>query len=66
MSEPPTPVRRDRLITYVLVLTSVLADCALQIETGRPTVLNREQFVVHAIDVITGALASPSTVEIRP
>jgi len=58
----PAPVRRERLITYALVLTSVLADRALQIESGRPMVLDGRQFVAHVVDIIAGALTAPSTV----
>jgi hypothetical protein len=44
------------------VLTSILADRALQMETGRAMVLDGEQFVAHLVDLITAALEAPSTV----
>ena len=61
MAELPTPVRRERLIAYAFVLTSILADRALQIESRRPMVLDREQFIAHLLDIITAALEAPST-----
>ena len=61
MAGVPAPVRRERLIAYALVLTGVLADRALQIESRRPMVLDGEQFVAHLVDIITAALEAPST-----
>ena len=62
MERLPVPVRRERLVAYALVLTGILADRALQLESRRPMVLDREQFVAHLVDVIAGALEAPSTV----
>ena len=64
MAPMPAPVRAERLIAYALVLTSILADRALQIESGRPMVLDAEQFVAHLVDIVAGALTAPSTVVI--
>ena len=57
----PVPVRRERLIAYALVLTGILADRAVQIESRRPMVLDGEQFVAHLLDIITAALEAPSS-----
>ena len=62
MGALPPPVRRERLVAYALVLTGILADRALQIESGRPMVLDSEQFVAHLVDTIAAALTAPSTV----
>jgi AcrR family transcriptional regulator len=64
MEPLPTDVRRERLVAYALLLTSVLADRAHQVETGQPQVLDAEQFVAHLVDIVTAALTAPSTVAI--
>ena len=62
MAGLPPAVRRERLVTYTLVLTGILADRAIQIESRRPMVLDDEQFVAHLVDTIAAALEAPSTV----
>ena len=65
MGALPSLVRGERLVAYSLVLTGILADRALQIESGRPVVLDREQFIAHVVDIVAPALEAPSTVPLR-
>lgn len=58
----PQAIRRERLVTYTLVLTSLLAERARHLEDRRPTALDADQFVDHLLDVIEAVLTAPSTV----
>jgi AcrR family transcriptional regulator len=58
----PTGVRRERLVTYALILTTLFADRAALVESGAAIALDDEQFAAHATDVICGALTAPTTV----
>jgi AcrR family transcriptional regulator len=61
----PPAVRRERLVTYALLLTATLADRARQLESGEAPALDDRQFVAHLLDAIVGALDAPSTVAPR-
>jgi len=61
----PVEVRRERMMTYVLMITSLFVERATEVEAGRRRGLTDEQFAAHACDVITGALEAPSTVALR-
>jgi len=61
----PTPVRRERLVAYTLILTSLFADRAALVESRVTPMLDDEQFVSHTTDVICGAIEAPSTVRVR-
>jgi len=65
LAELPTPVRRERLVAYTLILTSLFADRAALVESQVAPVLDDEQFAAHATDVICGAIEAPSTVRVR-
>jgi AcrR family transcriptional regulator len=60
-----TPVRRERLVAYTLILTSLFADRAALVESQGELVLDDTQFAAHATDVICGAIEAPSTVQVR-
>ena len=62
MSHLPEAIRRERLVTYTLVLTGILADRARHLEDRQPTPLDAEQFVAHLLDVIEAVMCAPSTV----
>ena len=62
MDHLPEGLRRERLVAYTLVLTSILAERARHLEARRPTHLDAEQFVVHVLDVIEAVLTAPSRV----
>lgn len=58
----PQPVRRERLVAYVLSLVGILADRAHETERGRPALLNPADFESNLLDMLVAALgASPSS-----
>lgn len=64
LADLPTAVRRERLVAYALILTTLFADRAALVESGVPLALDDEQFVAHATDVICGALEMPSSISV--
>jgi AcrR family transcriptional regulator len=61
LADFPVAVRRERLVAYALILTTLFSDRAALVESGAPLALDDEQFAAHATDVICGALeAAPS------
>jgi AcrR family transcriptional regulator len=56
----PEAVQRERQIAYILMLTAMLADRALQVEEGWPLTLGAEDFEAHVLDMLSGALGAPS------
>jgi AcrR family transcriptional regulator len=56
----PEAVQRERQIAYILMLTAMLADRALQVEEGWPLTLDGGAFEVHVLDMLSGALGAPS------
>jgi AcrR family transcriptional regulator len=58
----PTAVRRERLVAYALILTTLFADRAALVESGAPLALDDDEFAAHATDVICGAIEVPTTV----
>jgi AcrR family transcriptional regulator len=63
MAELPTPVRRERLVAYSLILTALFADRAALVESGDDIALDDDAFAAHALDVICGAVTAPSSVD---
>lgn len=61
----PPAARKERLISYAVVLTTLFAERAQALESGTELELDHEQFTCHALDVITGALVAPSSVPVR-
>jgi AcrR family transcriptional regulator len=61
----PTAVRRERLVAYTLILTSLFADRAALVESGNVPGLDGEQFAAHAADVLCAVIEAPSTVRTR-
>ncbi|HET6916059.1 MAG TPA: TetR family transcriptional regulator [Acidimicrobiales bacterium] len=56
----PEPLRRERIVTYVVTLTALLAERAHHLESGiRPTIDNRE-FSGHLVDTLEAILQAPS------
>ena len=62
MVHVPERVQRERQVGYVLILTTLLADRAHEIEAGRATPLDRGEFEDHLIDTIEAVLVAPSSV----
>jgi AcrR family transcriptional regulator len=65
LADLPTPVRRERLVAYTLILTSLFADRAALVESRVAPLLDDEQFAAHATDVICGAIEASSTARVR-
>lgn len=65
LGDLPVALRRERVMTYVLMITSLFVERAVEVEAGRRHGLTDEQFAAHACDVITGALEAPSTIAVR-
>ena len=61
----PEAVRRERLVGYVVVYSSLLAERAHELESGRAPLLDREQFTAHLVDVLTAIVTAPSNVPPR-
>ncbi|HET6873850.1 MAG TPA: TetR family transcriptional regulator [Acidimicrobiales bacterium] len=61
----PDAVRWERLVSYSVVLSSLMAERARQLESREPTPLDAEQFVVHLLDVTEAVVTAPSRVERR-
>lgn len=62
LADLPTAVRRERLVAYALILTTLFADRAALVESGAPLALDDDEFAAHATDVICGAIEVPTTV----
>lgn len=58
----PQAVQRERLVSYSIVLTTLVADRAQQIDTGRRPPLNEAQFTRHLLDVLVAVVTGPSSV----
>jgi AcrR family transcriptional regulator len=54
IADLPEPLRRERLVVYMLMLTAVLADRAQQLESRARPSLDHEQFVEHVLDMVEG------------
>jgi AcrR family transcriptional regulator len=65
LADLPTPVRRERLVAYALILTTLFADRAALVEAGTDLVLDDDAYIAHVTDVICGALEVPSSVTVR-
>jgi AcrR family transcriptional regulator len=55
-------VRRERLVDYSLILTTLLAERAHVLASGIAPLLDDEQLVMHLVDVLVAVLTAPSTV----
>lgn len=62
----PEEVKRERLVAYTLVLTSILADRARQLADGRPAPLDAEQFIAHVLDVSEAVVTATSSIAPSP
>ncbi len=61
IADVPTPLRRERLVSYSLILTTLFADRATLLESREKPPLDEAAFAGHALDVICGAVTAPST-----
>lgn len=60
----PERVRRERLVTYSLVFTTMLGERAHAIEEGLDLLLNRDEFAGHMIDLLEALLTAPSHLDV--
>ncbi len=64
LMEPlPRAVRRERLVSYVVMMTAILAERAHHVESARASELDTDAFVANLIDMIVAALTAPSLAE---
>lgn len=56
----PEHVRRERLVTYALVYSTMIGERANAIEEGRKLPLTSDEFVVHMVDTLVALLVAPS------
>ncbi len=62
----PERVRRERLVTYAVVLTTLLGERAHHVEEGGDDLLlGREGFATHLVDVLEALLVAPTNVTNR-
>lgn len=60
LGELPAPIRSERRVAYVLVLTTTLAERAQAISENEPVALDHEEFVANLVSVLAGALTAPA------
>jgi AcrR family transcriptional regulator len=60
LADLPTAVRRERLVAYALILTTLFADRATLVESGAPLALDDDAYSSHVTDVLCGALEATS------
>lgn len=61
----PEHVRRERLVTYAVVFTTMLGERAHALEEGARLLMGSEEFAVHMIDVLEALLVAPSSIPER-
>lgn len=61
LSHLPASVRRERLVVFILMISSIFANRAQLVASGAVPSLEPQAFVAHAADVISGALCAPHT-----
>lgn len=61
LSHLPEAVRRERLVVYILMISSIFANRAQLIASGVVPALDTPRFVTHFVDVLDGALCAPDT-----
>lgn len=61
MKPLPRAVRRERLVSYVVMMTAAFAERAHHVESGRASELDTEAFVANVLDMIVASLTAPST-----
>lgn len=61
LGDLPSPVRHERVTTFLMLVSNTLALRARQIELARPVQMSTEAFIINLIDMSVGALEAPST-----
>lgn len=62
----PQHVRRERLVTYSLMFTTMLGERAHAIEEDLDLLLGRDEFAVHMVDMLEALLVAPSGLHQQP
>jgi AcrR family transcriptional regulator len=57
--EVPAPLRRERVVEVIMLMTAALSERARAIESGRQLELDEPTFVANLTDVLVGILESP-------
>ena len=58
----PEPVRRERLVSYAILLTSLLAERAHHLESGFEPALDDRDFATYMTDVLVAVVTAPTSV----
>jgi AcrR family transcriptional regulator len=66
LSHLPASVRRERLVVFTLMISSIFANRAQLVASGAAPSIEAQMFVSHATDVISGALCAPHTTDPVP
>lgn len=56
----PEHVRRERLVTYAVVFTTLIGERANAVEEGGELLLTSDEFAVHMVDTLEALLVAPS------
>lgn len=65
LHELPEALRLERLVSYVLILTTTLGERAQSLEEDQPVGLDHDAFVANLIAVLAGALSAPDPTRVR-
>jgi AcrR family transcriptional regulator len=64
LMEPlPRGVRRERLVSYVVMMTAAFAERAHHVESGRASELDTDAFVANVLDMIVASLTATRSAE---
>jgi AcrR family transcriptional regulator len=55
----PRPVRSERVVAMIMLMTAAMADRARLVELGRRLLLDEETFLVNLTDMLVGVLETP-------
>lgn len=63
ISHLPVKIRRERLVDYSVIVTTLLAERAHQLESKRRPPLNDAAFCRHLVDVLAAVVTAPTSVD---
>lgn len=55
----PAPIRRERVVAMIMLMTAALADRARLVEIGRPLALDDDVYLENLTDMLVGVLEAP-------
>jgi AcrR family transcriptional regulator len=59
ISHLPEPIQRERLVDYAVILTSLLAERAHELESVSAPLLDEPAFAAHVVDVLAAVMSAP-------